>query len=228
MNLSMLQLRPNVNVNQTFVWLTGATEIGLLILLTQSRGPIGTYAICLAFSFLAFPRLRPLAARMAFVLGIACLLLMLLYGLSAAVEAGIAFVDGMVTRGDSYRVELWTMTVQEILTSPLSGHGIAARLSDPVAYAPHNLFLATAYYFGVPALVLLVVALVSLAAQVARSRSADNQLAVLAGILLMHAVLSVLTDHGAFIKGPSPLWMIFWLPVAMAIATTTRLSSEST
>jgi hypothetical protein len=203
-------------------WAMGAIEIGVFILLTHSRGPIATYAASMAVALLVFPKSRLYKAEVVSGMVSLCLLAVLCYGVDKSLGKIAEFVAGLGQRGDSYRFRLWRLAWQHILTSPFAGNGISARLGDPVAHGPHNLFLSTAYYFGVLALVLLVVALGSLVAEIYRRMGTGGPLLPLATIALCHGVLSVLSDHGVLIKGPSPLWIIYWLPIGIAIAATTQ------
>ena len=89
-------------------------------------------------------------------------------------------------------------------------------------HSPHNLFLATALAIGVPGMVVLVLALWHLAVdRLCRLRLCDAE-TLLNWLFLMLAVASALIDHSRVVKGPSPLWILFWMPVAICIGELVR------
>jgi O-antigen ligase len=86
----------------------------------------------------------------------------------------------------------------------------------PGAVNPHNLFLSTLYYYGILGLSLLLVPLFSAFVVCLKQRhSPYHQLCL---ILVVHAVVATFTNYGQVVQSPSPLWTIYWLPIAMALA----------
>lgn len=178
------------------------------IVLTGSRGPllaiIGALAVLLA-------ALRPIAL------------------VGGAVVAALALLwPGMITRalerGWSNRLEIWQISLTKIAHHPLFGSGPATLLDRPGEDFPHNLFLSTLLYSGAIGLALLL-ALLVLAARAAWSETVRTTRWTLLALLL-HVVLSGLTDLSQLTKGPGPMWYIVWLPISLALASHKSLTSH--
>jgi O-antigen ligase len=195
--------------------LAGAVVIAGLafIVLTGSRGPLlaigGSLSLLLLF---VRPRLLLAAAG----LGVALIA-------AVAVAAPAALEDAwarLLQRGWSNRLDIWQLALREIAERPLFGHGPSARLDRASDNFPHDLFLSTLFYSGAVGLLLLL-AVLALAARAAwRRPDRVTRWTLLA--LLAHTVLSGLTDLSQITKGPSPMWYIVWLPVALALGATLR------
>ena len=123
------------------------------------------------------------------------------------------------TQRDSTRLVIWQHAFALILDAPWLGHGLHAKFAVEGiigAVNPHNLFLSTLYYYGIVGLGLLLVPLFSaFIICLKQHRSPHHQLCL---ILLVHAVAATLTNYGQVVQAPSPLWTIYWLPIAMALA----------
>ena len=181
----------------------------IFIVLTGSRGPLiaiaGTLMVLLA-------ALRPR------VLGGAALGLMLGLGavvvaLPGSLQAAFAHV---MQRGWSNRLAIWDISLDKIAQNPIFGSGPATLLGRPGEDFPHNLFLSTWLYSGLIGVALLL-AVLALAARAAWS-DADRIMRWSLLALLLHLVLSGLTDLSQVTKGPGPMWYILWLPIALALS----------
>lgn len=183
------------------------------ILLTQSRMAIAVFLLCILIGGLFFGRRSRVIA-------------LALPGFTAvALLAGIPFFLGispleygmeLIARGDSFRLELWELTLQKIQENPWLGHGMMARIDHPITHSPHNIFLATALALGLPGLALLALALAVPGIYLLRQLIHRPDATLFIFLLLGNGIASGLIDHSRIVKGPSPLWIIFWLPVAVA------------
>lgn len=193
----------------------------LAIIATTQRGPLLGLAAGTGMAVLLLCRLR---TRL--LLGLAALALIGDYLLFFSQQATILPLDtlyGMVThfftQRDSTRLIIWQQAFIRILDAPWLGHGLRAAFSIeniPGAVNPHNLFLSTLYYYGIVGLGLLLVPLLSaFVISWQQRRSPYHQLCLM---LLLHAVTATFTNYGQVLQSPSPLWTIYWLPIAMALA----------
>jgi O-antigen ligase len=197
------------------IWAAPIPLFMFFIWLTDSRGPL--IAVLLAsLVFLPRWRLRTYAWMCLVVLAAVSLIAIWQHAWLADVIAH------MLERGTSYRLEIWREALTEIVRRPLLGHGPTAGLhiDGGFGHHPHNLYLSAWYYSGGVGLALLLAALVLLARGIAHlprsvARRPENLTCV---GLLLHAVLSGMTDLSQIIKGPGELWYIIWFPLAFVAA----------
>ena len=204
----------------------GASIIGVAVVLATGRVlgggakilPIATIIAGLLFITLTGSR-GPLIA----ILGSLAVLLMALRPralVGAALVAAIPLLwPGVITRalerGWSNRLEIWQISLSKIAQHPIFGSGPTTLLDRPGEDFPHNLFLSTLLYSGIIGLTLLL-ALLALATRAA-SCEIDRTTRWTLFALLLHLVLSGLTDLSQLTKGPGPMWYIVWLPIALAL-----------
>jgi O-antigen ligase len=203
-------------------YLAIAVIVGYLIVLTQSRMPLAVYTVCVCLGAWLYSG----SCKRLLLFGIVALgMIELLIYLTPVLQNSIAdYLVQCLARKDGYRLEMWSQTVEGITEHPWLGSGLGTRLIAPAgapgAFNPHNLYLATAFYLGIPCAALflcLVTWCIYLAIGLVR---AGTPIGILAGLLLLHGVLSGMTDHAQLVKAPSPLWFIFWLPMGFVIART--------
>lgn len=126
----------------------------------------------------------------------------------------------LVPGGDSYRLAIWSQSLEHWLAAPWLGYGlghefvydIALPPGHPVVDHPHSTLLGTALYGGLPALLLLL-ALIGCALWRAWRM---GERALLGGLLLGSGFM--LTDGARIIDNPQPVWVYFWLPLSLVIA----------
>jgi O-antigen ligase len=184
------------------------------IVLTGSRGPLLAIGLSLGLLMLLLqPRL--LVSAM-----VAC-------GFGAAM---VEFADPdllesawsrMMERGWSNRLDIWRLAVQEIESRPWLGYGPSTNLDRATDNFPHDLFLSTLFYSGIVGLALLLVVLAL--ATLASLRQPDGLRRATGLALLLHLVVSGLTDLSQITKGPGPLWFIIWVPIILALGPPRRV-----
>lgn len=188
-----------------------------VVIMTFSRGPILAYIASTGLALLLFtPYYKKIIvfSALSVISIIAVLLIMPKY-----LEIVISYMSPLLERGTSYRLELWQLTIDRIIEQPLLGYGIRnVFISDvPGGYSPHNLYLATAYYFGMPALIILLGVITQAAARALKGLQTKNYNSLIL-LLLIHALFSVITDHGQLARGNTPIWIIFWMPICMCLS----------
>ena len=182
------------------------------MLLTKSRGPLLALVISVGAGELLRENIKPIALLA--VIGIGYVLLVYL---------DVIQLSDFFTRNTlfSYRLEIWRLTWEKILTAPWFGHGInsdeTVLLSvGEYAHHPHNVYLASLLHGGlVGGLLLLAICLASLVEGLKQARS-RHQVIYLA--MLVFGLVSMLTEGHQLITNPRPLWLFFWFPIAVLAA----------
>lgn len=182
------------------------------VLATGSRGPLlALVAGTACFIALSCPRRFPVVA----------------IGAVAALAAAYALVPGAAEfqhanlERNSYRLEIWREVIDLAQQRPLLGYGAANShwFVRPDITFPHSLYMSALYYAGIVGLG-LVIGLFGIAAVRAWRDGGDNRPLLLA--LLAVTVVAGLTDVGQFVKSPSELWYILWLPLTLIFGLSRR------
>lgn len=189
----------------------------LLIMLTFSRGPIIAYGLCFATTLIIYSQSHYKTFIYIFITLI--ILTVILFLISLYTDIISVYLDHLVDRGTSFRIILWKLTISKIIDKPILGYGIRNIFTSevPGGYSPHNVYLSTAYYFGLPTLFLLIGIMAQAITKPLLNIEKDFY-AKLVIILFLHAILSTMTDHGQLARGNTPIWIIFWLPICMSLA----------
>ncbi len=182
------------------------------ILLTQSRGPLLALVAALGAGEMVRKNVRLIASLV--VIGI---------GYVVLVYFDVIELSRFFTRNNlfSYRLEIWHLTWEKILTAPWFGHGINSDetvLLSVGEYAlhAHNAYLASLLYGGlIGGLLLLTICLVSLVEGLKQAHS-RHQVIYLA--MLLFGLVCMLTDGNQLLTNPRPLWLFFWFPIALLAA----------
>lgn len=194
--------------------------IGYLILLTGSRMPIFAYFLSAALGGLFYIRFSK--THLLYLIASVALAGVMVLSSSEIMAHLYQFKQDMMARGDSFRLELWQQAITKTLSHPFFGNGMRAQLEAPInaplVHTPHNIFLGTAYYIGIPAALLFCGLVLTSSFRVVADTFKREPFAILIAMTLLQGVLSGMTDHAQLVKSPGPLWLIFWLPITMAIA----------
>lgn len=187
-------------------WLAAAAAL-LFIVLTGSRGPlIGVLAALPVLVGLQRPRVL---AGLALVLGAAAAACWLFDGGLVSQR-----VQEQVARGDSHRLHLWSLSWRQIGQHVWLGSGPTWKLPISGETFPHNLLLSTWLYAGLLGVMALTAYLLSVCASLFAARQSAELPLCLA--ILVHTFVSAATDFGQLVKGPSPMWYMFWLTTLFA------------
>ena len=132
------------------------------------------------------------------------------------------FSEMILSRGSSFRFELWQMTLNLIEQHPWIGYGFEAPLTlqlqgfDTVLFEPHNFALGVLYYVGIlgfmPWLFMQVWALYS------SWRHRVQPLFILASAWLVYGIGAGLTEGGGILPRPKEHWYLLWIPLALIAA----------
>lgn len=178
------------------------------LVLTQSRSAIG--AVIVSIMLLGF-----LKANVKII--VAAVLLALSIGglvLAEAIPGG-----DMIARGFNARLEVWTQTFEQALTSPYFGNGAGADVrivverTGEVQSSAHNIFLGVFYDLGVMGL-LVFCAVLGMAVAKAFSCRAISALPLV--LLVFGACVGLFEFHSYFLN-LNREWLVWWLPIGMVL-----------
>ena len=184
------------------VFLTGSRSAVVSLL-------IGIIALIAAHKFDRAPVFLATIAGLAVLLGG-------LLGLLLLSDEGRALV---LPRGDSFRLFIWSRTLEKVLLSPWWGLGIST--PDDVVMGtltflhPHNLYLSVAYQGGVVGLALFLWLLLRSFRELLRSYSSSD--AKFALSVLCMALPAYALDGHELLDKIGDTWFLIWLPVAIAL-----------
>lgn len=139
------------------------------------------------------------------------------------------FPEFVLSRGASWRPEIWMATINAISESPFFGHGVANKITPVLVYDnwgrllgtfrhPHNLPLAITYYLGVVGLFFWLCFWVPSAF----SKLFDRVLAQREGYMLIPLIVGLVA---MMFDGGHPLppfhfsWFCFWVPVSLLVSS---------
>lgn len=185
-----------------------------VVLLTQSRMAMMICTLSLLVGGIALCRKHPKICAFMVVCSVLAVAITL-----AAYDTSLGeYLNSMLERGDSFRLELWELTLERIQAHPWRGNGVLAQIRHHITTSPHNVYLATVMALGIPGGIFLLGLLLYLGISLMRQLKFSNPYTLFVWLALLNALSSGLIDHSRIVKGPSPLWIIFWLPLAIAVA----------
>ncbi len=116
------------------------------------------------------------------------------------------------------RLQIWHDALAQISTHPLIGFGFGSTMqfttSDGLFPHTHSVYLSIAWYGGIIGLCLLVAMLVVAFREcIFAGRQHGNYLAL---ALLAYSSICVLVDYSEVMTFPHDMWIVFWLPIAVA------------
>lgn len=130
--------------------------------------------------------------------------------------------ESLLPRGDSFRFDIWSHTLERIFESPWVGLGVNTIdeiYADGVVHAhPHNLYLAVWFQGGVVALAIYLFVLWScLRSILQRYEMPDAKLAL--SVLVLSASAFLLDGH-ELVDKVGEAWFLVWLPVGICLGMT--------
>ncbi len=182
-----------------------------ILMLTQSRGPL--LALIVAF-FVGSIVTRDLKMLI--------ILILIAAGVWTLVSSGERFLFNMIiTRGDSYRLEIFQCVFKIIMEKIIFGHGMLMKftctMSDgAIISRTHNLFLAAWLYSGLIGLSLLVAFLIK-SFWVSVHYFLDKNNCIYISWLIFSLICVSTANHNA-ISNPHPLYLFFWMPLGFLTA----------
>lgn len=129
--------------------------------------------------------------------------------------------DTLLSRGTSYRTELWRAGISYALDNWKFGVGVddvwTFRLSSgEISHHPHNMFIDISRRFGLVGLLFWLMLWGWAFFEAYRFRGIEFGKAAL--VLMVYSSVVVLTDGVAQWKKPNPGWFVTWIPLALVFA----------
>jgi O-antigen ligase len=187
----------------------------MAMVLTQSRGALMALALGGALG-LAMKRMPSLAARklvlpLAIAAGFALPMALILF--EPQVRDAVCWMQLPLCRS-SHRQEIWLGLGERLMQSPWFGWGPHARLEGEVPAHPHNVLLGSAFYFGLPILLpLLLIYGMALLRVAAAPLTLAGRLAI---PCLAFAAISLATDRPNVFGDLNAHFLYLWFPIALA------------
>ena len=128
------------------------------------------------------------------------------------------FPDMIIGRGNSFRFELWSMTLQLIAEHPWIGHSYDSELYLTVSDGyqlrePHSFALGVLYYVGIIGFIPWIFMLGWALYKSLKERA--QPLFILASSLLAYGIGAGLTEGGGILSRPKEHWFLLWIPLAI-------------
>lgn len=220
------------SLRKTLFFKLNVLAFGILssaLILTQSRGAIIGFILGLSVPLLKLPSLRRFSSVVLLFIIIAMLVAP---RTSNAVELPMPrkvteAAEHFITRGATFRTEIWRSALYRMSGHWMSGHGLTACTSwlqsqhrdygipYPVAHL-HSLFVWALYHGGIIGLSLTLLLLGNgFINAVTLHIHKDESLPL---ILLAAGATCCVVDGTQFISGPRPEWLIFWIPLAIGLS----------
>jgi O-antigen ligase len=191
--------------------------IVFLLLLTGSRAALLAYLGGAVLAGVLLGLRQPARARQTVLAILACLAMVA----AAAAFQGPDWIVAEFGRGDTFRLQIWATNLERVAERPWFGHGSTAQdrfaIGDQVlGYHAHNLFLAQAFYGGIPGalLMLAVFVLAARAAMRAWWQSGD----VLPSVILFFLFAVGMVDMGPVIVGIEAIWLYVWVTLGIVLS----------
>lgn len=181
----------------------------LLLLLTGSRTPL--LALTLTLAWLISLYRNKTAMTILFVSAASAALLITLYP------------ESIMSRGFSYRPEIWHQAWLQIIERPWFGHGYDHKMIfwvEGIDYAfsdPHNIELAVLFSGGIVGLTIWLTLYAY--ALLFAWKNHENTLIVMASAALVFGFGAGLTEGKDFISRPKEHWFLIWIPFSLLAAS---------
>ena len=208
-------------------WLAGAC-VGVLVIAVALAGSRNAM-VCTAFGMvcLLIANRADTAPRFCVIVGsLAVAFVVALLGTWALVPGA---EDLILPRGDSFRPAIWTDYAARILGENM-WFGLGVSTPDLIQVGgydvlhPHNLYLAVTYQGGLLGLALLLAVIVATVHTLLKNYGEPD--AKLALAIWAIALPGYLLDGHELIDKIGWTWLLFWLPVGIAVGIRARLGLE--
>lgn len=174
----------------------------IIMLATQSRGPLAAFAAALIFSLFSYRNKRALLLT---VLGLICVTFIFFHH-SESIDQ-----TRLLKSGDSYRIAIWSNAIDEIIKAPFIGHGISADSENHFQNRTfdhfHNVYLTLAFHTGIIGLLLFLPLILY---PLFSFKNGETRL--LKSMLIFGMVYMVFNASRLF-TSPKEIWLIFWVPL---------------
>ena len=150
----------------------------------------------------------------------------LLFAIGGVIAAVIASFSldwhSIIARADGFRFFVWRHALELWQHSPWLGLGFRADFTltlpyGDTIYQPHSLYVSALYYGGICGLMVLFMLFAATAMRLWQYRT-QHSTALLGMAWLSCAAVIGLVDYDLLLVNLKSEWMVFWLPIAVAVA----------
>ncbi|MCX4063226.1 O-antigen ligase family protein [Pseudomonas rhodesiae] len=143
---------------------------------------------------------------------------LLIIALLAGAAALLFYPEIITTRGSSFRLVLWDMSLKLIAEHPWIGHSYDSELYLTLADGyqlrePHSFALGVLYYVGIIGFIPWIFMLGWGLYKSLKERA--QPLFILASSLLAYGIGAGLTEGGGILSRPKEHWFLLWIPLAI-------------
>jgi len=187
------------------------------LFMTQSRGPLLALLVCLMFSFFFSWNYTKHIVIAVFMSGVG--VVSLLY------YSGYDLVS-LFMRKDASRLSIWSSALDSVYDNPIIGRGLIG--STDVTYLfsqkntfvtvfhPHNLYIEILMLGGLVGFVFFMALICRLLMLAYKMKQTRYGLTIF--LLLIFSLVIHVFDNVRLIASPGVEWLLFWVPVGMAMA----------
>lgn len=135
------------------------------------------------------------------------------------------YPEAILSRGLSYRPELWSIAIEQILEKPFFGYGFDSTINfyiselDTNFREPHNIHLSILYFTGIIGFSLWCA--MHIYALWACWKNKSDTLFIIASALVVYGIAAGMTEGGGLLPRPKEHWFITWIPLAFVSALLT-------
>lgn len=143
----------------------------------------------------------------------------------------LLYPEAILSRGLSYRPELWSVAMENILSRPILGYGFDSNAGfyisslDTVFREPHNIHLSILYFTGTVGFTLWCA--MHMYALWVCWKNKTNTLFIIASALLVYGIVAGMTEGGGLLPRPKEHWFITWIPLAFVSALLTHKKASA-
>ena len=194
------------------LYLLFALTLFVFVVATGSRTPLA--ALVAAFVWVVVVQRNRKAISM-----LGCLMVALLGVL-------LFYPEAILSRGLSFRPDLWGMTIDKIIERPFLGYGIDADAGfylgarDTLYREPHNMHLSVFYFAGVVGFLLWCC--MHIYALWSCWKEKNNKMYLIGGTLLVYGAAAGMFEGGWLLPRINEHWFITWIPLAFISALLAR------
>lgn len=141
------------------------------------------------------------------------------------------YPEAIISRGFSYRPELWSITIDKIILKPIAGYGFDSNSGfyisslDTTFREPHNIHLSMLYFTGIFGFALWCA--MHVYALWACWKNKLDPLFIVGSALLIYGIAAGMTEGGGLLPRPKEHWFITWIPLAFVSALLTHKKSNA-
>lgn len=186
-------LLKNNNIKNKLLKFIYLTLIGITIFLTGSRGTMVSIIMTIFIYIFIYNKMK--FGKKMFVGILFCIVAFLFI-------RHLFFIDFFrIYQGSNYRIDMWVLTIKEIIRQPLFGHGYEAiktflNTNGYMYASTHNSYIDFAFAYGLPCFLLYIYLIISLLIRAIKSKKTISEKYILVMLFSMINANTILYSFG--------------------------------